>query len=227
MVVRRSWRVSYRARDCPRSAPGARCGRDESEAFHQGGRLLGSPGITGNVLGTYANPEGSEQPQARRLGTLCQRCLVFGSGGKAHTRLSPKVQFPGTSPIFPRIRAYANGSPVCSWASQAAELRRPKRVEGLLEHMLPSRSGGIAGPGTVLTIGFRESLRAFLSRRSSKPAGRVAPDNQIPTTSLADPLQVEESHSVFGSMHRHSPLKAALAVWIGSLQPFVPARISA
>jgi hypothetical protein len=116
---------------------------------------------------------------------------------------------------------------LCSWASQAAELRRPKRVEGLPEHMLPTRSGGITGPGTFLTLGFREFLRAFLSLRSSKPAGKVAPDNQIPTTSLADPLHVEESHSVFGSMHSHSPLKAALAVWIGSLQPFVPARISA
>jgi hypothetical protein len=150
-----------------------------------------------------------------------------GLGGRRILDSLQKYSFLVPSPIFLRIRAYANGSPVCSWASQAAGLRRPKRVEGLLEHMLPSRSGGIAGPGTVLTIGFRESLRAFLSRRSSKPAGRVAPDNQIPTTSLADPLQVEESHSVFGSMHSHSPLKAALAVSIGSLQTIVPARISA
>src|SRR5215211_112520 len=52
-----------------------------------------------------------------------------------------KHSFLVPSPIFLRIRAYANGSPVCSWASQAAWLRRPKRVEGLLEHMLPSRSG--------------------------------------------------------------------------------------
>src|SRR5215211_3696189 len=107
MVVRRPWRVSYGARDCSRSAPGARGGRDEGEAFHQGGRLLESPGTTGNVLGTYANPEGSEQPQARRLGTLCPRCLVFGSGRKTHTRLSPKTQFPGTLthfPTYPSVR---------------------------------------------------------------------------------------------------------------------------
>jgi len=123
-----------------------------------------------------------------------------------------KYSFLVPSPIFLRIRAYANGSPVCSWASQSAGLRRPKRVEGPLEHMLPSRSEGIAGLGTFLTMGFREPLRAFLSRGSSKPAGKVAPDSQIPTTSLADPIQVEESHSVFGSMHIHSLPKAALVV---------------